>query len=85
MDGLLEAGFDPIGEDGMDRVENEEDKAMLRRAIGALPAAIREVVVLRYIEEYSPKEISELLHISQSLVSVRLFRATQLLKKTLHA
>ncbi len=85
LDGLLEAGFDPIGEDGMDRVENEEDKAMLRRAIGTLPAAIREVVVLRYIEEYSPKEISELLHISQSLVSVRLFRATQLLKKTLHA
>ena len=83
LDGLLEAGFDPIGEDGMDRVENEEDKAMLRKAIATLPAAIREVVVLRYIEEYSPKEISELLHISQSLVSVRLFRATALLKKTL--
>lgn len=84
LDGLLEKGFDPVGEDGMERIEKEEDKVMLRSAIATLPAAIREVVVLRYIEEYSPKEIAELLHISQSLVSVRLFRATQLLKKTLH-
>lgn len=85
LDGLLEAGFDPLGEEGMKHVEHEEDRAALRKAIATLPGAIREVVVLRYIEEYSPKEIAELLHISPSLVSVRLFRATALLKKTLHA
>lgn len=83
LDGLLEAGFDPIGEHGMRNIEQEEDRTQLRKAIALLPSAIREVVVLRYIEEYSTKEISEMLHISPSLVSVRLFRAKALLKKTL--
>lgn len=83
LDRLLDAGFDPVGEHGMRSVEQEEDKVQLRKAIALLPGAIREVVVLRYIEEYSPKEIAVLLNISQSLVSVRLFRATILLKKSI--
>lgn len=84
LDGLLEAGFDPAGEQGMEHVEHEEDRVVLRKAIATLPAAIREVMILRYVEEYSPKEIAELLHISPSLVSVRLFRGSALLKKSLH-
>lgn len=83
LDALTEAGFDPVGEDGRENVEQSEEYRAARDAIEALPAAFREVIHLRYVEGYSPKEIAELLGISQSLVSVRLFRGSALLKKKL--
>jgi RNA polymerase sigma-70 factor (ECF subfamily) len=83
LDLLTEAGFDPIGEDGRKSVERAEEYKVARDAISSLPAAFREVIHLRYVEGYTPKEIAELLEISQSLVSVRLFRGSALLKKKL--
>lgn len=83
LDVLTEAGFDPVGDDGRESMEKSEEYRIARDAIEALPAAFREVIHLRYVEEYSPKEIAELLSISQSLVSVRLFRGSALLKKKL--
>lgn len=85
LDELAEAGYDPPGEDGRENTERTEEYKEVRDAITALPAAFREVTELRYVEGYSPKEIAELLGISQSLVSVRLFRGHALLKKKLHA
>ncbi len=81
LDDLAEGGFEPSGEDGHDTVMKNEELRVVKKAIAGLPLAIREVVMLRYIEGYDPKEIAELLGISQSLVSVRIFRGTALLKK----
>jgi RNA polymerase sigma-70 factor (ECF subfamily) len=83
LDLLTDAGFDPVGEDGREHVEQNEEYEAARGAIAALPAEFREVIHLRYVEGYSPKEIAELLGITQSLVSVRLFRGGALLKKKL--
>lgn len=83
LDELAEAGYDPLGEDGRESIELTDEYKAVRGAIESLPAAFREVIMLRYIEGYTPKEIAELLHISQSLVSVRLFRGQALLKKVL--
>ncbi len=81
LDALSDQGFEPIGEDGHQTVMESEESLLLKKAIGELPLAIREVILLRYIEGYDPKEIAELLDISPSLVSVRIFRGTALLKK----
>ncbi len=83
LDALTEEGFDPRGEDGKVVAERNEEYRELHRAIADLPQSFREVVILRYVEGYTPKEIAENLGISQSLVSVRLFRGQQLLKQRL--
>jgi RNA polymerase sigma-70 factor, ECF subfamily len=83
LDEMVDAGYDPSGGDARIEAEERSEYVRVRRAIATLPAAYQEVILLRYVEGYSPKEIAELLDISQSLVSVRIFRGTALLKKHL--
>lgn len=53
------------------------------QAVMTLPPKYRVVIYLHYYEEYTTKEIAELLQISQSAVTTRLNRARQMLKKEL--
>ena len=55
----------------------------LRETVMALDPKYRVVIYLYYYEQYSVKEIAELLRISPSNVSTRLFRARELLRKRL--
>ena len=55
----------------------------LFRTVMALPPKYRVMVYLRYYEEYSTKEMAQLLHISQMAVTTRLTRARQMLKAEL--
>ncbi len=48
-----------------------------------LPAKYREVLVLRYLHEIPLDEVSLILGISKNLLSVRLSRARERLKKEL--
>ena len=52
----------------------------LKEAIMALPGDYRVVVFLHYYEDYSTREIADLLKVSQSVVTTRLHRARQRLK-----
>ena len=55
----------------------------IREAVMSLDPKYRVVVYLYYYEQYSVKEIAQLLRISPSNVSTRLFRAREMLKKRL--
>ena len=57
-----------------------EDRELFH-AIMELPEKYRIVVSLHYFEGYSLREISQLLHIGISAVSMRLHRAKNILKK----
>lgn len=81
LDEMIDVGYDPVGVNGRDDAEVRAEYVELRRSIATLPAVFQEVILLRYVEGYSPKEIAELLGISPSLVSVRIFRGQSLLKK----
>lgn len=70
-----EAIFEP--EFGNDR--NEE----LFEAIKELPANSRIVIYLFYYEDYSSKEIAEILHIKEATVRTRLVTARKLLRAKL--
>ena len=67
------------GRPGLD----DETFAAVRRAVRALPARYREVVVLRYLEEQSIDEVSRALGASKNAVEVRLHRARARLKDAL--
>lgn len=55
----------------------------LKDAVMALPGDYRVVVYLHYYEAYSTREIADFLKVSQSVVTTRLHRARQYLKKML--
>ena len=57
-----------------------EDREVFR-AVMELPERYRAVVCLHYFEGYSFQEIAQLLHISPSAVSMRLYRARSTLKQ----
>jgi len=63
--------------------QSSETADQVRCAVQRLSAKCREVVVLRYFEELSVKEISEILHIPVNTVEARLSRARRKLKEDL--
>jgi RNA polymerase sigma-70 factor (ECF subfamily) len=65
------------------QVSDGEVRAVLEKAIDALPDEFRAVFVLRSIEEMSGAETAECLGISEETVKTRLFRARARLKETL--
>jgi len=74
--------------DSMEAVTSEPEFTMkesseLYEAIKKLPAKCGTVVYLFYYEEYSSKEIAEILHIKEATVRTRLVRARNLLRTQL--
>ncbi|MEK6794721.1 MAG: sigma-70 family RNA polymerase sigma factor [Spirochaetota bacterium] len=63
--------------------EAAETRREVQTAIASLPEQYRAPVILRYMEGKSSKEISEVLHVSVSALDVRLYRAREMLSKTL--
>lgn len=64
-------------------VDNSPLKAKLLETIKTLPLHQQSVIKLFYVEEYSLREISELLNIHVGTVKSRLFHARETLKQTL--
>jgi len=57
--------------------------AVLEKLIAALPAKLREPLILSAIEEISPREVAVTLRINEAAVRSRVFRARQILKEKL--
>jgi RNA polymerase sigma-70 factor, ECF subfamily len=57
--------------------------AALEKLIAALPAKLREPLILSTLEEMSPREIAATLGINEAAVRSRVFRARQILKEKL--
>jgi RNA polymerase sigma-70 factor (ECF subfamily) len=67
------------------RLEQEDSRRWVNRALALLPAEFREVIVLRELEEMSYKEISRVAGIPIGTVMSRLSRARNLLLEHLKA
>lgn len=64
-------------------VEEKEDFSEVYEAVKALPAKYREAIHLFYYEEFSIKEIADILEEKESTVKTHLNRGRKLLKKKL--
>lgn len=62
-------------------VEGREEAAMVRKALAALPRKLREVVVLRDLEQMEMNEIEALTGMSQGNIRVTLSRGRKMLKE----
>jgi len=66
-----------------ENIESRETQELVNKAIEKLPYKYRVVLVLKEIEDLSYKQISETLNCRIGTVESRLFRARNILKKTL--
>jgi RNA polymerase sigma-70 factor (ECF subfamily) len=64
-------------------LERQETRALVRRAIDALPDSYRTALVLRDIEELDMAEVASMLRITPNAAKVRVHRARQALRTLL--
>jgi len=79
LDALLDGGFD-VRSDGHKEIELEVSAREAIDAMHGLDDLYREVTLLRFVEGFQPKEIAEVLSVSENVVSVRLNRAVKKLR-----
>ncbi len=82
LDVLEEQGIEP-GIDTREEVEAVIDGAQIGTYLKRLPKDEREILVLRFIDDLSPKEIAEVLDETANVVSVRIHRALKKLRALL--
>ncbi|MDD5050930.1 MAG: RNA polymerase sigma factor [Candidatus Pacebacteria bacterium] len=73
LDNLLEQGFEP--EDKKADTSAFAEKEQLMKMIGKLENEDQEILLLRFVEDLSPKEIAEVLNERENTISVRVHRA----------
>lgn len=83
LDVLTEQGIEFHGEDAGDVTREAEMKEALE-IVSRLDEASRDVLLLRFVEGLSPKEIARLSGESANAVSVRLNRAMKKLRTQMH-
>ncbi len=74
-----------IGDDPLEQVILQEKHQRIRQAIHALPGTLRDVFLLRVIEDLSTREAAGLLGITETALKVRFYRARLALKNSLQA
>lgn len=66
-----------------EEVESLELQNYIHQEIASLPPLYRSIIILRYIEEFSLKEISEIMDIPLGTVKTRIHRGREALRKKL--
>lgn len=80
LEELAETGFDPPMED-RELAHLLSDAAEARRVVDRLRTAERDLIVMRYIDGLGPKDIAQIMGVSENVISVRLHRAMTRLRE----
>lgn len=83
LETLQQNGFDAIEHSFRDNIHTKIEYQAIIENINKLPEEYREVITLRYVQELSPKEISEITGQSTNIISVNITRAKNKLKELL--
>ncbi|MDP2655918.1 MAG: RNA polymerase sigma factor [bacterium] len=83
LDALSENGFNPTGDDASSILDYSEGQHALL-LVEKLEPPYRETITLRYVNDLSISEISEVIGESENVVSVRIHRGIEKLKKLFH-
>lgn len=85
LDNLMDSENGEVGlqihDDSYEQIEIQSEGKIFLKHIGTLEYTYQQVVYLRYVEDMSPKEIAEIVGLSANVVSVRINRGIEILKK----
>jgi RNA polymerase sigma-70 factor (ECF subfamily) len=85
IEGVDEGSFDDLTSNNVESLAATLDGKQAFAMLEELPDTYREVLILRFIDELGPKEISNLIEESENVVSVRLHRGLRLLREKIEA
>lgn len=83
LDALHEEGFNPRSDDGEERITESAEIQQIVGMLDKLQENYRDVIIMRYIDGLSPKEIADITGEKENTVSVRLNRAVNKMKEIL--
>lgn len=79
-EGVDEGNFDDLTESTVESLAATLDGKKAFTVVEELPDQYKEVIILRFVDGLGPKEISQLIEVSENVVSVRLHRGLQHLR-----
>lgn len=85
IDGVDEGSFEDLTSNNVESLAAILDGKQVFALLEELPDTYREVIILRFVDELGPKEISNLIEESENVVSVRLHRGLRLLRERIEA
>lgn len=80
VDGVDEGSFSELTEDSVESLTAQLDGRQALELVSELPDVYREVLILRFVDELGPKEMTELIEETENVISVRLHRGLKLLR-----
>lgn len=81
IEGVDEGSFDDLTSNNVESLAATLDGKQAFALLEELPDTYREVIILRFVDDLGPKEISKLIEESENVVSVRLHRGLRLLRE----
>lgn len=83
LDNLQKNGFDVESQD-KEKIVIDAEKNNVLRLVEKLEPQHREIIVMRYVDDLTIKEIAKIIGQSENVVSVRINRGVKEIKKLLH-
>jgi RNA polymerase sigma-70 factor, ECF subfamily len=80
LDVMRENGFD-IGEVIQDRLEDRLDGEKAIKLLQKIPEKYREVIMMRYVEELTLKEMAEILNQTENAIAVKVHRGLRKIER----
>jgi RNA polymerase sigma-70 factor (ECF subfamily) len=84
QDGVDEGSFPELSESTTEALAATIDGRQAFTLLATLPDQYKEVLILRFVDELGPREIAALVEESENVVSVRIHRGLQMLRKILN-
>jgi len=85
IEGVDEGSFDDLTESTVEVLAATIDGKKAFDLLEELPDNYREVIILRFVDQLGPKEISDLVEESENIVSVRIHRGLKMLRQKIEA
>ncbi len=84
-EGVDEGTFPELSESTAETLAATMDGQQAFDLVGELPDTYKEILILRFVDGLGPKEIGELVEVSENVVSVRLHRGLKMLREKIES
>jgi RNA polymerase sigma-70 factor (ECF subfamily) len=85
QEGIDEGSFAELSESTVEALAATIDGRQAFALLKTLPDQYREVIILRFVDQLGPREISELIEENENTISVRIHRGLKLLRAKIEA
>jgi RNA polymerase sigma-70 factor (ECF subfamily) len=85
IDGVDEGSFSELSESTVESMAATIDGQKAFALLEELPVQYKEVIIMRFVDQLGPREISELTEESENVISVRIHRGLRLLRQRIEA